>query len=105
MEKSTSILNKKVWVRPGRSMVCWDDSLNVVTIESEWKENFRIFKSTFLGLFDHLTPLLEKRRPLSVETQVEIASAVGISVGASLSHETALGNSVYALTLCLGSLR
>ena len=84
--------------RPGGSSVWWDNLMNNVTVASEWKENFRMSKTTFLDLCDDLRPLLEKkttkmRRPLSVEMQValtlyyladegryhKIANAFGIS--------------------------
>ena len=50
--------------------------MNNVTVASEWKENFRMSKTTFLDLRDDLRPLLEKkttkmRHPLSMETQVD----------------------------------
>ncbi|XP_068671197.1 putative nuclease HARBI1 [Montipora foliosa] len=72
--------------------------MNNVSVASEWKENFRMSKTTFSDLCDYLRPLLEKkttkmRRPLSVETEValtlyyladegryrKIANAFGIS--------------------------
>ena len=33
---------RQFWVRPGRSSVWWDNLMNNVTVESEWKENFRM---------------------------------------------------------------
>ena len=64
-----------LWVRPGRSKVWWNNFLNDVVVPSEWRENFRMSKETFMSLCNELRPFLQKqstamRDALSVETQV-----------------------------------
>ena len=64
-----------LWVRPGRSKVWWNNFLNDVVVPSEWRENFRMSKETFMSLCDEVRPFLQKqstamRDALSVETQV-----------------------------------
>ena len=48
-----------------------------VTVASEWKENFRMSRPTFMELCEDLRPLLQRistrmRRPISVETQMAV---------------------------------
>ena len=50
-------------------------------LEEEWKENFRMSKSTFLKLCDAVRPFLVKqctnmRMPVSVEKQVAVSVIV-----------------------------
>ena len=68
---------RKFWVRPGRSSLWWDNLRTGVTVDEEWKENFRLSKSSFFKLCDELRPHIEKqttvmRSSISVEKQVGI---------------------------------
>ena len=65
------------WVKPGRTPKWWDNMVNGVCLPSEWKDNFRMSRSTFNELCDELRPLHERqstrmRNPLSVQTQVAV---------------------------------
>ena len=65
------------WIRPGRTSAWWDNFVNGIVVEEEWKENFRMSKSTFTKLCDDLSPLIQRkqtsmRTPVSVEKQVAV---------------------------------
>ena len=47
---------RRYWVRPGRTCAWWDSFVNGTVVAEEWKENFRMSKSTFLKLCDELRP-------------------------------------------------
>ena len=69
---------RQLWVRPGRVKTWWENFMDDTVVASEWRENFRMKKDSFLNLCNELRPFLEKksttmREPLSVETQVAIA--------------------------------
>ena len=38
------------WVRPGRTSIWWDNFCEQVVVDSEWKENFRMTRQSFLSL-------------------------------------------------------
>jgi hypothetical protein len=68
---------RRFWVKPGRTSSWWDNMLNGVCLDSDWKDNFRMSRCNFEKLCDDLRPLLERRttrmrKPLSVETQVAV---------------------------------
>lgn len=68
---------RRMWIRPGRSNIWWENIINGKVVQEEWKENFRMSKDNFLKLCDQLRPYLQKkvtrfRRPLSVETQIAV---------------------------------
>ncbi|CAB3994289.1 nuclease HARBI1 [Paramuricea clavata] len=68
---------RRMWIRPGRSSIWWENFINEKVVSEEWKENFRMSKPNFLKLCNQLRPYLEKkttryRKPLSVEKQIAI---------------------------------
>lgn len=68
---------RQFWVRPGRASAWWDNMMDNVTVASEWKENFRMSRPTFMELCEDLRPLLRRkstrmRRAISVETQMAV---------------------------------
>ena len=68
---------RRMWIRPGRSKIWWENFINDKVVNEEWKENFRISKPNFMKLCNLLRPYIEKettrfRKPLTVETQVAI---------------------------------
>ena len=76
-EKSRARKPRKAWIRPGRTSQWWNNFMNGVMLEEEWKENFRMSKSTFFTLSDAVRPFLVKqctnmRMPVSVEKQVAV---------------------------------
>ena len=65
------------WIYPGRTAIWWENLLNVVSPEHEWKTNFRMCRANFMALCEELRPYIEKqttrvRQPISVETPVGI---------------------------------
>jgi hypothetical protein len=66
-----------MWVRPGRTSIWWDNFIDSVMIEEEWRENFRLSKVNFFKLCNELEPYLRKkstnmRKTISVEKQVAV---------------------------------
>ena len=65
------------WICPGRTRIWWENLLNGVSPEHEWKTNFRMSRANFMVLCDELRPYIEKqttqmRQPISVQMQVGI---------------------------------
>ena len=63
------------WVKKGRTSAWWDKFLNNKVMDSDWLENFRMFKTSFGELVNILRLYLEKqvtrmRKPLSTERQI-----------------------------------
>ena len=76
-KKSRTRKPRKSWIRPGRTSQWWDNFMNGVMLEEEWKENFRMSKCSFFKLCDAVRPFLVKqctnmRMPVSVEKQVAV---------------------------------
>jgi len=68
---------RRVWIRPGRTHIWWDNFLKGVVFPEEWRENFRMSKATFLKLCEELQPFIQKettnmRSPVEVERQVAL---------------------------------
>ena len=68
---------RRMWIRPGRSKIWWENFINDKVVNEEWKENFRMSKPNFMKLCNLLRPYIEKettrfRKPLTVQTQVAI---------------------------------
>ena len=49
----------RFWVRPGRTSAWWDNFLNQIVIEEEWRENFRMSRRSLYKLADQLRPYIE----------------------------------------------
>ena len=68
---------QRYWVKPGRTSSWWDNFLNNEVPIEEWKDNFRMSRSSFFLLCQKLKPLIQRRttimrEPVSVETQVAL---------------------------------
>ena len=66
---------RRFWVRPGRTTAWWDNFVDGVVVEEEWKENFRMCRANFYKLCDELRLYIERqetvmRSPVDVERQV-----------------------------------
>ena len=65
------------WIRPDRTSAWWDNIRNGVSLEVDYKENFRMRKENFENLCEELRPYLSRRstimrKPVDVETQVAL---------------------------------
>lgn len=63
------------WINPGRSSEWWSNIRQGKTVDSEWKDNFRMSKVNFYKLCDLLEPAIKKedtvlRASIDVPTQV-----------------------------------
>ncbi|XP_058038007.1 uncharacterized protein LOC131197673 [Ahaetulla prasina] len=70
-------VERRFWARP-RSTEWWDRTVLETWDDSEWLQNFRMCKATFLDLCARLSPALQRQKtrmriPLSVEKRVAIA--------------------------------
>ena len=68
---------RQFWIRPGRTSAWWDNFVNGIVVEEEWKENFRMSKRTFNKLCAELQPYIKRqetnmRSPVSVQKQVAL---------------------------------
>lgn len=74
-KKKRSGIERRFWIRPGRTSAWWDNFVSGTVVEEEWKENFRMSKPTFDKLCAELQPLIERQTtcmhsPISVDKQV-----------------------------------
>lgn len=81
LKKHLKRLNKRprrkerIWCRPGRTNIWWENILANRTCTEEWKENFRMNRRHFFELCERLRPRLtgqntNMRDALPVETKV-----------------------------------
>ncbi|XP_056157048.1 putative nuclease HARBI1 [Lampris incognitus] len=66
---------RRFWVKPGRTSAWWDNFVNEVVVPEEWRENFRMSRSTLIDLGERLRPHVEgatttMRAPVAVLTKV-----------------------------------
>ena len=45
---------RRFWIRPGRTSVWWDNFVSQTVVPEEWKENFRMPRSSLLKLSEEL---------------------------------------------------
>lgn len=68
---------RRLWIKPGRTSMWWENFLKGITLQEEWKENFRMSRLSFSNLANLLRPHIERevtimREPVSVETQLAL---------------------------------
>ena len=66
---------RRFWTRPGRTSSWWDNFEHEVVVAEEWRENFRMSRTSLLKLSDLLRPHIEgqttvMRSPVSVVKKV-----------------------------------
>ena len=71
------IARRTRWTRPGRTSTWWDNFVNNVMLDNEWRENFRLSNVNFVKLCKELRAYLNKkttnmRKPVSVEKQIAV---------------------------------
>ncbi|KAL2080758.1 hypothetical protein ACEWY4_024551 [Coilia grayii] len=52
-------VHRRFWTRPGRTSSWWDNFVNEVVLPEEWREHFRMTRSSVYQLSDHLRPYIE----------------------------------------------
>ncbi|XP_060758370.1 putative nuclease HARBI1 [Neoarius graeffei] len=50
---------RRFWVRPGRTSSWWDNFVNGVVVDAEWRENFRMSRASLVSLSEELRPHIE----------------------------------------------
>lgn len=68
---------RRFWVKPGRTRSWWDSFSSNIVPPEEWKDNFRMSRSSFYSLCDQLAPFLEgqstiMRQPVEVDQKVAL---------------------------------
>ncbi|XP_060780301.1 putative nuclease HARBI1 [Neoarius graeffei] len=68
-------MERRFWVRPGRSSAWWDNFVDQVVVAEEWRENFRMSRSALIHLSERLCLQLEgtttrMRWPVDLLTKV-----------------------------------
>lgn len=68
-------MDRRFWVRPGRTSAWWDDFINEVVDPEEWQVNFQMSRSALINLSERLRPHVEgatttMRAPVNVLTKV-----------------------------------
>ena len=54
VKKRANHHRRRFWTRPGRTSALWDNFINGTMIEEEWRENFRMSKTSLLKLAEEL---------------------------------------------------
>ena len=77
LKKRANHHRRRFWMRPGRTSAWWDNFINGTMIEEEWRENFRMSKTSLLKLAEELRPYIEgketiMRSPVDVVKQVAL---------------------------------
>ena len=77
VKKRANHHRRRFWTRPGRTSAWWDNFINGTMIEEEWRENFRMSKTSLLKLAEELRPYIEgketiMRSPVDVVKQVAL---------------------------------
>ena len=77
LKKRANHHRRRFWRRPGRTSAWWDNFINGTMIEEEWRENFRMSKTSLLKLAEELRPYIEgketiMRSPVDVVKQVAL---------------------------------
>ena len=75
LKKRANHHRRRFWTRPGRTSAWWVNFINGTMIEEEWRENFRMSKTSLLKLAEELRPYIEgketiMRSPVDVVKQV-----------------------------------
>ncbi|CAL9702247.1 unnamed protein product [Knipowitschia caucasica] len=50
---------RRFWTRPGRTSSWWDNFVNGVVLDAEWRENFRMSRESVVALTEELSPHIE----------------------------------------------
>ena len=66
---------RRFWTRPGRTSAWWDNFVNGIFIPEEWRENFRMSRTSLLNLSELLRPFIQgettrMRSPVDVVKKV-----------------------------------
>ncbi|KAM3867651.1 putative nuclease HARBI1 [Diretmus argenteus] len=70
---------RKFWVRPGRTSSWWDNFVNDVVLDVEWRENFRMSRSSVVALSEELRPHIEAETT-NMRTSIDPLKRVALSL-------------------------
>ncbi|KAK0154839.1 putative nuclease HARBI1 [Merluccius polli] len=66
---------RRFWVRPGRTSSWWDNFVNGVVVDKEWRENFR--KTSLIALSEELRPYIQ-RQTTAMRAPIETMKRVAL---------------------------
>ena len=71
------VSKRRFWIRPWRTRTWWDNFVADIVVPEEWRENFRMSKTSFSKICEELRPYIERqstnmRSPVEVERQVAV---------------------------------
>ena len=70
---------RRFWVRPGRTSAWWDNFVGEIVIQEEWRENFRMSRSSLYELADQLRPYIEGRTTI-MRAPVDVVKQVAVTL-------------------------
>ena len=70
---------RRFWVRPGRTCAWWDNFVNEVMIAVEWRENFRMSRSSLLSLSELLRPYIEGKETV-MRAPIDVVKKVALTI-------------------------
>jgi len=74
VKKRANHHRRRFWTRPGRTSAWWDNFINGTMIEEEWRENFRMSKTSLLKLAEELTLYIEGKDSI-MRSPVDVVEA------------------------------
>ena len=70
---------RRFWVRPGRTSSWWDNFVNGVVVDEEWRENFRMSKTSLVTLSEELRPYIQ-RQTTAMRAPIETIKRVALTL-------------------------
>ncbi|XP_012673802.2 putative nuclease HARBI1 [Clupea harengus] len=70
---------RKFWVRPGRTSSWWDNFVNGVVVDNEWRENFRMSRTSLVALSEELRPYIEGQKT-NMRAPIETLKRVALTL-------------------------
>ncbi|KAK0150077.1 putative nuclease HARBI1 [Merluccius polli] len=59
INNNTRASRRRFWVRPGRTSSWWDNFVNGIVVDDEWRENFLMSRASLVALSEELRPHIE----------------------------------------------
>ena len=79
LKKRANHHRTRFWKRPGRTSAWWDNFINGTMIEEEWRENFRMSKTSLLKLAEELRPYIEGKENI-MRCHVDVVKQVALTL-------------------------
>ena len=70
---------RRFWVRPGRTSSWWDNVVNGIAVDEEWRENFRMSRTSLLALSEELRPYIDGQTT-AMRAPIELVKKVALTL-------------------------